>query len=74
MDFTNIAFVTSLNHTNLALYIVNGRTGKVQFNAYKSNVNMGLPFSLVYDEHNVLVSYFNARNKMFEIWTVEQYQ
>lgn len=73
VDFTNIAVLSSLNHTNIALYIINGRTGKVQFNSYKNNVNTGLPLNLIYDENNVLTSYFNARNKVFEIWTVEQY-
>ena len=33
-----------------------------------------MPINLVYDENSVLVSYFNHRNKNFEIWTVEQYQ
>jgi len=49
VDFTNIAVLTSLNHTNLALYIINGRTGKIQFNSYKNNVNTLLPTNLVYD-------------------------
>ena len=74
VDFTNLAVVTSLNHTNMGVYAINGRTGKVQFNSYKNNVNMGLPFSIAYDENNILVAYFNARNKMYEIWTIEQYQ
>lgn len=49
VDFTNIAVLTSTNHTNIGLYIVNGRTGKVQFNSYKTNINNGLPVNLVYD-------------------------
>lgn len=74
MDFTNLAVLTSLNHTTLGLYILNGRTGKVQFTASKHSVNNALPVNLVYDENNVLVSYYHTRNKYFEIWTIEQYQ
>lgn len=74
VDFTNIAILSSLNQTTLGLYIINGRTGKVQYSAYKNDVNNALPVNLVYDENNVLVSYFHARNKYFEIWTIEQYQ
>lgn len=74
VDFTNIAVLTSVNQTNLGLYVVNGRTGKVQYNAFKGGVNNGLPVNLVYDENNVLVSYYHSKNKIFEIWTVEQYQ
>jgi hypothetical protein len=74
VDFTNIAVLTSLNHTTLGLYIINGRTGKVQYSAFKNSVNNALPVNLVYDENNVIVSYFHTRNKYFEIWTIEQYQ
>lgn len=65
VDFTNIAILTNTNQTNLGLYVINGRTGKVQYNAYKANVNNGLPVNLVYDENNVLVSYYHLRNKYF---------
>lgn len=74
VDFTNIAVLTNTNYTNIGLYIINGRTGKVQYNSYKNNINNGLPVNLVYDENNVLVSYYHIKNKMFEIWTIEQYQ
>jgi hypothetical protein len=49
VDFTNLAVLTSLNHTNIALYIINGCTGKIQFNQYKNGINAGLPINLVYD-------------------------
>lgn len=49
VDFTNIAVLSSLNQTTLGLYIINGRTGKVQYSAYKNDVNNALPVNLVYD-------------------------
>lgn len=74
VDFTNLAILTSFNKTDVALYIVNGRTGKVHFNTFKNSISLNLPINLIYDENNVLVSYYNHKNKNFEIWTVEQYQ
>lgn len=49
VDFTNIAVLTALNQTTIGLYIINGRTGKAQYSAFKSYVNNGLPVNLVYD-------------------------
>ncbi len=49
-------------------------TGQVQFNEYRSGLNLNHPVNLAYNENNVLVTYYNNRNKIFEIWTVEQYQ
>lgn len=73
VDFTNLAVLTSYNKA-IQLYIINGRTGKVHFNTFKNFTSLNMPINLVYDENSVLVSYFNHRNKNFEIWTVEQYQ
>lgn len=74
VDFTNLAVLTNFNRTDVALYIINGRTGKIHYNSYKNSISLNMPINLVYDENNVLVSYFNHKSKNFEIWTVEQYQ
>jgi hypothetical protein len=65
VDFTNLAVLTSFNKTDVALYIVNGRTGKVHYNSYKNSISLNMPINLVYDENNVLVSYFNHKSKNF---------
>lgn len=49
VDFTNLAVLTSFNRTDVALYIINGRTGKVHYNSFKNSVNINLPINLVYD-------------------------
>ncbi len=46
-------------------------TGQVHFNEYRSGLNLNHPVNLVYNENNVLVTYYNNRNKLYEIWTVE---
>ena len=74
MDFTNLAVLTSKNATSMSLYIVNGMTGQVLFNEYRSGLNLNHPVNLAYDENNVLVTFYNNRNKLYEVWTVEQYQ
>ena len=59
-----MAVLTSYNK-NVALYIINGRTGKIQYNTLRNSTSLNMPINLVYDENNVLVSYFNHRNKNF---------
>lgn len=71
VDFTNLAILTSKNATSMSLFILNGMTGQVHFNEYRSGLNLNHPVNLAYDENNVIVTYYNNRNKLFEIWTVE---
>jgi hypothetical protein len=33
----------------MSLYIINGMTGQVQFNEYRSGLNLNHPVNLVYD-------------------------
>ena len=70
VDFTNLAILTSKNATSMSLYILNGMTGQVHFNEYRSGLNLNHPVNLAYDENNVLVTYYNNRNKLYEVWTV----
>jgi len=65
IDFTNLAVLTNKNATSLSLYILNGKTGQVQFNQYKTGLNLNHAVNLVYDENNVLVTYYNNRNKIY---------
>ncbi len=65
VDFTNLAVLTNFNRTDVALYIINGRTGKIHYNSFKKSISMNMPINLVYDENNVLVSYFNHKSKNF---------
>lgn len=74
VDYTNLAVLTSKNATSMSLYILNGMTGQVHFNEYRSGLNLNHAVNLAYDENNVIVTYYNNRNKLYEIWTVEHYQ
>lgn len=49
VDFTNLAVLTSFNRTDVALYIINGRTGKVHYNSFKNSISLNMPINLVYD-------------------------
>lgn len=45
--------------------MINGLTGTIQFSEYQTGVNPNLPISIVYDEHNALVTYYNTRNRVY---------
>lgn len=48
VDFTNLAVLTSYSKA-VALYIINGRTGKIHYNAFKNSTSLNMPINLVYD-------------------------
>lgn len=49
VDFTNLAVLTSFNRTDVALYIINGRTGKINYNTFKNSISLNMPINLIYD-------------------------
>ena len=58
---------------SLNLYIINGLNGRVLFNQYISDVNLGYNINLVVDDNGVFVCYFNQKSLGFEIWSIESY-
>lgn len=75
VDYTNFAVLTKLKDSNvLNLYVLNGENGHILLHKFKKNIDFNQEINLVYDENTILVSYFNTLNKMFEIWTIEQYK
>ncbi len=70
VDFTNLVILTSKNATSMSLFILNGMTGQVHFNEYRSGLNLNHAVNLAYDENNVIVTYYNNRNKLYEVWVV----
>lgn len=49
VDFTNLAILTSRNATSMSLFILNGMTGQVLFNEFRSGLNLNHGVNLAYD-------------------------
>lgn len=76
VDFSNLAVLTLEKYEHqtqegvktghrLHVYMINGLTGTIQFSQYQTGVNPNLPVSIVYDEHHVLITYYNTRNRVY---------
>ena len=79
VDFSNLAILSIYEQENaksdkLHLFLVNGLTGNVEFSEYQTDIAASLPIDMVYDEHNAIVSYYNTKNRVYEIWSVEAFQ
>ncbi|CAD8212319.1 unnamed protein product [Paramecium octaurelia] len=72
IDQSNFAILTS-DGDKLKLFIINAKTGKIIFQSVQSEADFTQPINLVFDEHQVFVTYYNKAQMMFEIWTVEIY-
>ncbi|CAD8052428.1 unnamed protein product [Paramecium sonneborni] len=72
IDHSNFAILTS-DEDSLKLYILNAKTGKVIFQSVQNEADLEQPINLVFDEHQVFVTYYNQAQMMFEIWTTEIY-
>ncbi|CAD8050678.1 unnamed protein product [Paramecium sonneborni] len=72
IDQSNFAVLTS-DGDKLKLFIINAKTGKIIFQSVQSEADFNQPINLVFDEHQVFVTYYNKAQMMFEIWTVEIY-
>ncbi|CAD8049437.1 unnamed protein product [Paramecium sonneborni] len=72
IDQSNFAVLTS-DGDKLKLFIINAKTGKIIYQSVQSEADFSQPINLVFDEHQVFVTYYNKAQMMFEIWTVEIY-
>ncbi|CAD8133843.1 unnamed protein product [Paramecium octaurelia] len=72
IDHSNFAILTS-DGDKLKLFIINAKTGKIIYQSVQSEADFNQPINLVFDEHQVFVTYYNKAQMMFEIWTVEIY-
>ncbi|CAD8141709.1 unnamed protein product [Paramecium octaurelia] len=72
IDYKNFAILTS-EEDSLKLQIVNAKSGKILFQGVQNEVDLDQYINLVFDEHQVFVTYQNQAKMIFEIWTVEIY-
>ncbi|CAD8149012.1 unnamed protein product [Paramecium pentaurelia] len=72
IDHTNFAILTT-DEDSLKLYIVNAKTGKILFQGIQNEADLNQQINLVFDEHQVFVTYYNQAQMIFEIWTIEIY-
>lgn len=74
INYNNVGVVTKdVKRELLAVYILDGASGKVLFNSVIKEADLDKPVNLVGDTNSYMISYFNKVSRIYEIWNIEMF-